>query len=154
MLVVELTPATATSYARLAFDQMLAVADRLGDERVNERPIAPHVNSVASLVVHCCGVAEFWLGHVGVGRPSDRDRSSEFTATATVAQLHERVAATLAQIETDVVAIEAAVDSPNAAGANLLQVAPGDDASLVVHVIEELFQHLGHCEIAADALTT
>jgi hypothetical protein len=31
-------------------------------------------------------------------------------------------------------------------------VAPGDDASLVVHVIEELFQHLGHCELAADAL--
>jgi hypothetical protein len=152
VLVVELSPATATGYARLAFDQMLAVADRLGDERVNERPIAPHVNSVASLVVHCCGVAEFWLGHVGVGRPTTRDRASEFTATATVAELHQRVAASLAQIEADVAAIDAGVDSPYAAGADLLQVAPGDDGSLVVHVIEELFQHLGHCEIAADAL--
>jgi hypothetical protein len=28
----------------------------------------------------------------------------------------------------------------------------GTDASLVLHVIEEVFQHLGHCEIAADAL--
>jgi hypothetical protein len=150
---MELAPSTATGYARLAFDQMLAVADRLGDDGVNERPIAPHVNSVASLVVHCCGVTEFWLGHVGVGRPSARDRDAEFTTTATVAELHERVAACLAQMEADVAAIDAGIDSPHAEGAQLLQVAPGDDASLVVHVIEELFQHLGHCEIAADAIT-
>ena len=152
MLAVELAPTVATGYARLAFDQMVAVADRLGDERVNERPIAPHVNSVASLIVHCCGVAEFWLGHVGVGRPSDRDRDAELAATASVAELHERVAACLAQLEADVEAIDAGVDSPNAEGSQMLRVAPGDDASLVLHVTEELFQHLGHCEIAADAL--
>ena len=154
MLGVELSPTTATGYARLAFDQMLAVADRLGDERVNERPIAPHVNSVASIVIHCCGVAEFWLGHVGVGRPSTRDRDAEFSATASVAELHDLVAACLGRMEEDIAAIDAGIDSPNAEGAAFLQVAPGDDASLVVHVIEELFQHLGHCEIAADALTS
>ena len=153
MLGVELSPTTATGYARLAFDQMLAVADRLGDERVNERPIAPHVNSVASLVIHCCGVAEFWLGHVGVGRPSERDRDAEFTATASVAELHDRARACLVQMEADLAAIDAGLDSPHADGLQLLHVAPGDPASLVVHVIEELFQHLGHCEIAADALT-
>jgi uncharacterized damage-inducible protein DinB len=153
VLVVELSPTTVTGYARLAFDQMLEVADRLGDERVNERPIASHVNSVASLVVHCCGVAEFWLGHVGVGRPSTRDRDAEFTATASVAELHGRVADCLAQIESDVAAVAAGIDSPNAEVLQQLQVAPGDDASLALHVIEELFQHLGHCEIAADALS-
>ena len=153
MLGVELSPTTATGYARLAFDQMLAVADRLGDERVNERPIAPQVNSVASLVVHCCGVAEFWLGHVGVGRPSERDRDAEFTATASVAELHDLVRACLVQVEADLAAIDAGIDSPHADGLQLLDVAPGDPASLVIHVIEELFQHLGHCEIAADALT-
>ena len=151
MLVVELAPTTATGYARLAFDQMLAVADRLGDERVNERPIAPHVNSVASVVVHCCGVAEFWLGHVGTGRPSHRDRDAEFTTTASVAELHERVAACLAQLDADVDAIEREAPT-DVTGLARLQVAPGDPTSLVVHVIEELFQHLGHCEIAADAL--
>ena len=120
---------------------------------MNERPIAPQVNSVASLVVHCCGVAEFWLGHVGVGRPSERDRDAEFTATASVAELHDLVRACLVQVEADLAAIDAGIDSPNADGLQLLQVAPGDPASLVIHVIEELFQHLGHCEIAADALT-
>jgi uncharacterized damage-inducible protein DinB len=150
---MDLSPTTATGYARLALDQMLEVADRLGDERVNDRPIAPHVNSVASLVVHCCGVAEFWLGHVGVGRPSDRDRAAEFTTRASLVELHDRVEACLVQMEADLAAIDAGIDSRHADGLELLHVAPGDPASLVVHVIEELFQHLGHCEIAADALT-
>jgi uncharacterized protein DUF664 len=152
VLVVELSPTTATGYARLAFDQMLAVADRLGDERVNQRPIAPQVNSVASLVIHCCGVAEFWLGHVGVGRPSTRDRDAEFTATASVSELRERVEACVATIASDVHAIDSGGAVPSAEGLQRLQVARGDHASLVLHVIEELFQHLGHCEIAADAL--
>jgi hypothetical protein len=131
---------------------MLAVADRLGDERVNERPIAPQVNSVASLVIHCCGVAEFWLGHVGAGRPTTRDRAAEFTATASVAELHDRVDACLAQLAADVEVVDAGVHPAHAGKLDLLEVSPGDDASLVLHVIEELFQHLGHCEIAADAL--
>ena len=153
MLAVDLSPATATGYARLALGQMLAVADRLGDERVNDRPIAPQVNSVASLIVHCCGVAEYWLGHIGVGRRSDRDRAAEFTTTASLAELHDRVEACLVQMEADLTAIDAGIDSSQADGLGRLQVAPGDPASLVVHVIEELFQHLGHCEIAADALS-
>jgi hypothetical protein len=68
VLGVDLTPATASGYVRRAFDLMLAVADRLGDDRVNDRPLGP------------------------------------------------------------------------------------SDASLVLHVTEELYQHLGHCELAADAL--
>ena len=80
---------------------------------------------MASLVVHCCGVAEFWLGHVGVGRPSDRDRDAEFTATASVAELHDLVAACLVQIEADLVAIDAGIDSPHADGLELLQVDAG-----------------------------
>ena len=100
-------PATASRYVRLAFDQMLAVADRLGDDRVNERPIARHTNAVAALIVHCCGVAEFWLGHVGLGRESQRDRDAEFSRTATLAELHAMVAAAREQVDADLAALEA-----------------------------------------------
>jgi uncharacterized damage-inducible protein DinB len=149
---VELTPATASGYARLAFDRMLAVADRLGDERVNVRPIGPDTNSVAALVVHCCGVSEFWLGHVGLGRESHREREAEFSSTATVAELHTLVEATQHQVDVDLVAIEAGAESAYADGRQFLDVDPRSDASLVLHVLEELFQHLGHAELAADAL--
>lgn len=151
---MELTPATASRYAQLAFDQMLAVADRVGDELVNERPISQHTNAVAALIIHCCGVAEFWFGHVGLGRDSQRDRDDEFARTATVEELHALVDARVRQIAADLEALEAGASSPHAEGRVFLSVADESDASLVLHVIEELYQHLGHCEIAADALTS
>jgi hypothetical protein len=151
---VELTPTTASAYVHLAFDQMLAVADRLGDDKVNERPISAQTNPVAALVLHCCGVAEFWLGHVGLGRESVRDRDAEFAAQATVVELHGVVASALNQIDADLVALDAGgTQSPFVEGRELLTGVDQSDASLVIHVLEELFQHLGHCEIAADALT-
>jgi hypothetical protein len=151
---VELTPAVATGYIRLALDQMVAVAARLGDDRANLRPLGAGTNAVAALVVHCCGVCEFWLGHVGVGRPSDRDRDSEFSTTASVAELRALVDATTRQVARDLEDLEAGVESAHADGRLFLSVDTASDASLVLHVIEELFQHLGHCELAADALRT
>jgi uncharacterized damage-inducible protein DinB len=149
---MELTAATASRYVHLAVEQMLAVADRLGDAKVNERPISPQTNSVTGLIRHCCGVSEFWLGHVGLGRPTTRDRDAEFTTPATVAELHAMAAAALGQIDADLVALDGGASSPHADGRAFLVADDRSDASLVLHVIEELFQHLGHCEIAADAL--
>jgi uncharacterized damage-inducible protein DinB len=149
---MELGQATAERYIRHAFTQMLAVAERLGDARVNERPLGPQTNAVAALVIHCCAVTEFWLGHVGVGRPSNRDRESEFSATATVAELHTLVDATLAQLAGDLDRIMDGTPPPDEGGRVFLLDGDESDGSLVLHVIEELFQHLGHMELAADAL--
>jgi len=150
--VIELTPETAQRYVRLAFAQLLGVAERLGDDGVNQRPHGEGTNAVAALIVHCCGVCEFWLGHVGLNRESDRDRDAEFSATATIAELRQLVHATLAQVDRDLVALEAAPPSPHAAHREHLVDGDRSDASLVLHVIEELFQHLGHAELAADAV--
>lgn len=104
---MDLNPATALVYLRHGFDQLLRVADRLGDEALNTRPLGQGTNAVAALIVHCCGVTEFWLGHVALGEPSNRDRTAELSATGTLSELH---------------------------------------------VIEELFQHLGHADLTADFL--
>ena len=148
--MIELTPETGQRYVRLAFDQLLGVADRLGDEGVNQRPHGEGTNAVAALIAHCCGVCEFWLGHVGLGRDSHRDREAEFSTEATVTELHQLVHATMAQVTQDLVALEAAPPSPNAGPREHL--VDSSDASLVLHVLEELFQHLGHAELAADAV--
>jgi len=148
---VNLDPTTAETYLRLAFERMLGVADRLGDKLVNVRPHGEGTNAVAALVVHCCGVAEFWLGHVALGRPSSRDRAVEFATTASVSELHALVAATLATATADIDALEAGEGS-DAGGRRFLPEGDTSDASVVVHVLEEAFQHLGHMELAADAL--
>ena len=149
---MELEVTTVEVYLRHAFGQMSGVVDRLGDEKVNLKPHGPHTNSVAALVVHCCEVAKFWLGHVGLDKPSQRDRDAEFEATATVAELLARIDEALAQAVADVAAMQA---GPTALDHPVREIMPGgdtSDAAVVLHVIEELFQHLGHMELTADAL--
>lgn len=48
--------------------------------------------------------------------------------------------------------IDAGATSEFAADRQFLLDGDDSDASLVIHVIEELFQHLGHAELGADAL--
>jgi hypothetical protein len=149
---VNLEPSTAERYLRHAFGQMLDVVDRLGDERVNRRPHGDGTNAVAALVIHCCGVTEFWLGHVALGRPSTRDRAAEFVATASVAELHELVARTVDTAAADLVRLEAGEGNDRNGGRAHLLDGDGSDASAVLHVLEEIYQHLGHMELTADAL--
>ena len=142
---------TARIFVDQAFDGLLRVVDRLGDELVNLRPVGPATTSVAALVVHCCGVTEYWLGHVALGDPSGRDREAEFAAVASVAELHERVASTLLVVDRCLDRLE------RDGGTDPTRRPPvwgGDtsDAAIVLHVIEELFQHLGHAELSADVL--
>jgi len=149
---MNLEPATAELYTRHAFTQMLEVADRLGERKVNDRPLGPRTNAVAALIIHCCEVTEFWLGHVGLGRPSQRDRESEFTRTATLAELHAMVDATLVTARADLDRIFRGDTQADRTGFMFLIGGDESDGALVIHVLEELYQHLGHMEIAADAL--
>jgi uncharacterized damage-inducible protein DinB len=149
---VDLERRTAELYMRHAFGQMLDVADRLGDGRVNDRPLGADTNAVAALVIHCCAVTEFWIGHVALGRPTTRDRESEFSSTATVAELHTLVASTLAQVNEDLTAIDEGRTQPDRTGRQFLEGGDQSDGAIVLHVLEELYQHLGHVELAADAL--
>jgi uncharacterized damage-inducible protein DinB len=149
---MELAPSTAERFLAHVFDQLLAVAGRVPEPLLNTRPHGEGTNSIASLVVHCCGVVEYWLGHVALGEPTTRDRESEFSSTATLADLHEMVATTTARVACLLDRLE--TDSAN----DITQRPPlydGDtsDAAIVLHVLEECYQHLGHAELAADALT-
>lgn len=148
---MDLTDTTSVTYLRHAFTQLLGVADRLGEEAVNTRPLGPGTNAVAALIVHCCGVTEFWLGHVALGEPSTRDRQAEFNRTATLAELHALVDDTLERAVRHVARL-AAGEGLDEGGRQFLPGADTSDASVVLHVVEELFQHLGHAELAADIL--
>ena len=133
-----------------ALTQLLGVAERLGEPSINVRPLGPDTNSVAALVVHSCGVTDFWLGHVALGEPTTRDRESEFSRTASLADLHHVVDATLERSTRYLARLDAGEGTDEPSRERL----PGgdtSDASVVLHVIEELYQHLGHAELAADA---
>jgi uncharacterized damage-inducible protein DinB len=151
---MELERGTAELYMRHAFGQMLDVADRLGDTRVNDRPLDrwPKTNTVAALIIHSCAVTEFWIGHVALGRPSGRDREAEFSSAATVPELRALVASTVSQVSEDLAAIDEGRTQADRTGRQFLEGGDESDGAIVLHVMEELYQHLGHMELAADAL--
>lgn len=149
---MQLDPSTMQIYVRHAYRGMALVLDRLDDATVNERPEGWGTNSVAGLIVHCCELGPSWFLLPGLGRDSVRDREAEFTTEATVAELRARLAAAADQccdLLADLDAGPTAVDHP------LREFLPDQDRSdgaLYLHVLEELFQHLGHMEVTADAL--
>ncbi len=149
---MELAPDTVVLYLRHAFAGMDRVLDRLDDQTVNQRPDGWGTNTVAGLVVHCCELAPSWFEMPGLGRDSDRDRDAEFAATATITELRARLAD--AADRSCALALEFD-QGPTEGDHPFRDFMPGTDRSdgaLVLHVLEELFQHLGHMEVTADAL--
>ena len=148
-----LDPTTGLHYLDHAFKGIAAVLDRVDDVTVNVRPGGWGTNSIAGLVVHCCELAPSWFEMPGLGRESHRDRDAEFATTATVAELREMIQRTMARL-TPLVHEFAA--GPTALDHEFRGFLPGNDWSddaLFLHVLEELFQHLGHMEVTADAVT-
>ena len=149
---MDLTSDTTCLYLRHAFGGMERVLDRLDDENVNQKPEGWGTNSVAGLIVHCCELAPSWFEMPGLGRDSLRDREAEFAATATVDELRARLRD--AADRSCALAEEFAI-GPTTGDHPFRDFMPGTDrtdAALVLHVLEELFQHLGHMEVTADAV--
>jgi hypothetical protein len=145
-----IAPHVAQAYLDRAFGHMSAVLDRVADDELSVRPLGPGTNSVSGLVVHCTELCGFWLGHVGLGDPTERDREAEFASTAGRAELVDRIVAAQAAAAGHLERLAAGEGQPNEMRA-FLYGDEGDD-SLVLHVVEELYQHVGHLEVTADAL--
>jgi hypothetical protein len=149
---MELDAGSIQLYVRHAFSGMARVLDRLDDDSVNRRPDGWGTNAPAGLIVHCCELAPSWFEMPGLGRDSDRDRDAEFATRATVAELRSRIDTAT---ERTCALVEELVAGPTTTEHPFREFMPGSDRSdgaLVLHVLEELFQHLGHLEVTADAL--
>lgn len=148
--------ATVQWYVDTGLVRLLAKADELvetgGEDLLSRRPEVEGANSVFGLVTHCCGVMEHWGGEVIAGRAITRDRAAEFTATGTLAQLEEIVAAQRRRWLEDLGAYE-----PGEVPRGPVERYEGEpevitQGFVVLHVIEELFQHLGHVDLTVDLL--
>lgn len=137
-----------SAYVEHALGQLLGVAERVGP-RLHDRPAGERTNSVGALVLHCTEVCEFWLGHLVLGRPSARDRDAEFVATPSLKELRDRVARSTEQVARDLRAV-AAGEGGHPSELRVFAVGDGSDEDLVLYLLKELLQHLGHAELSAD----
>jgi hypothetical protein len=141
------------TYVARAVGQMTAIVTGLGDDLANERPGLPGANSPYAILRHCIGVMDFWGEQVVAGRPVERDREAEFRATGAVAALAGAAEEAMGRF-----AANAAAADP---GAPVQGTHPGmppgelevlSQGSALLHVLEEITQHLGHMEITRDVL--
>jgi hypothetical protein len=135
-------------------DRMLAIAIDLGDELVNAVPDLPGANSAYQIVVHCCGMLQWWVDAAVLGHTVDRDRDAEFMATGRCAELEQHVDALRERLRGQLIEIDPdgpllGDPSPRYAGTPLGSSARG----VLMHVLEELAQHHGHLEITRDLVT-
>ncbi len=136
-----------------ALDGYTGIVTGLGDDLVNARlPGIPGSNSAFALVTHVAGMTARWVRTVNLGIVVPRDRDAEFTATGTVAEALAAIERTRTLLHEDARAA-APHDVP-------LDPAHDDDGSIsyttqgevLLHVYEELAQHLGQLEVTRDVL--
>ena len=126
----------------------------LGDEDANTRPDLAGANSAYAILTHCLGVMRYWASTVNRGITVPRDRPAEFTASGPVAPLAERADAVWDEFEADVRAAvpnEPPVASP-VDREEITEPWPRTQGGVLMHVYEELSQHLGQMEITRDVV--
>jgi hypothetical protein len=154
--MIDLEEHDVVAFVNLALDRMVTKAVALGP-RVSDRPHLDGANSVYSLIVHCIGVTDWWFDHAILGNSSQRDRDAEFDASGTLSDLQRLVG----QFRSDLPELVGRVTRAAQPESDYLdsltageRAWPWTTASIVLHVIEELFQHAGHVDITADLLSS
>jgi Protein of unknown function (DUF664) len=140
-------------FVESALDDMQAIVEDLGDDLANRRPPFRDTNSAFAILTHCLGVLEYWGGATVAQRPIQRDRSAEFTASGDVADLLRRSEQARRRLREDLVGLHAE-DRPVNVRRDPDKRVPYTETkgSVLLHIVRELFQHLGQMELTRDAL--
>ena len=140
-------------FADLALAEMARIVGALGDELANEAPALPGANTPFAILTHCLGLMEYWGGATVAGRSIERDRAAEFTARGNVDSLVERTEAARRRLHEDVGGL-VALDVPTQVMRDPDDPVPYSETkgAVLLHILEELFQHFGQMEITRDML--
>jgi hypothetical protein len=147
---------TVDEYLRFcddALDGYAAVVAELGDHLVNARlDGTPGSNSAFALVTHVAGMTARWVRTVNRGVVVPRDRPAEFTATGTAAEALALVESTRALLHDDARAASPRELPANPAHEKDGSISYATQGEVLLHVYEELAQHLGQLEVTRDVL--
>ena len=136
-----------------ALDGFAAIVTELGDDLVNARLDGiPGSNSAFALVTHIAGMAARWVRTVNLGIAVPRDRDAEFTATGTVADALALLGRTREGLHGDARAASPREVPADPAHDNDGTIVYATQGEVLLHVYEELAQHLGQLEVTRDVL--
>jgi DinB superfamily len=149
---VTLTRADYLWFVDRALTAMADILRALGDDLANRRPALDGANSAFVILTHCLGVLEYWGGGTVADRPFEREREAEFTASGDVATLVRRTDDARQRLRRDLASFD-----PGAAPSHVVRGSdrvPYTEAkgAVLLHILEELYQHLGQMELTRDVL--
>lgn len=146
--------AAALDTVERCWSVMTAVLEDLDPADLGRRPPLPGANSPYAIVHHCVEMSRWWLGAFGCGLDLPRDRSAEFVAEGERAQLLARVE----QVRIDTIGWTKQMLQQGVAGRDAQGTTASTDLQtvtpqwVVLHVVHELAQHLGHLQLTRDVL--
>jgi hypothetical protein len=140
-------------FVDLALSTMAGIVEELGDDLANRRPPFRGGNSAYVILTRCLGVMEYWGGAAVAERPVQRDRGAELGASGDVAGLLRRTEHARRRLREDIVGLDATATPVG------LRQGPEDAApytrtkgAALIHVLQELFELLGHMQLTRDVL--
>jgi hypothetical protein len=136
------------AYCDKALDRLTAIVVGLGDDLANRRPPLEGANTAYAILTHCLGVVRYWASTVNRGIVVPRDRDAEFTASGPVDELAARARAVQEKFRADVLASD--FSAPPANPPERTDVFMRTQGAVLMHVYEELSQHLGQLELTRD----
>lgn len=140
------------SFCDQALDGYAACVRELGDAHVNSSLTdVAGSNSAFALVAHLVGVMGRWGRTVNRGIVVPRDRDAEFTATGTVDEALALLAEGRERLHEDAHAADLG-EPPVSPPTDRDRTAYATQGAVLMHVYEELAQHLGHLEVTRDML--
>lgn len=135
----------------LKFDQLATLLEELEDGAANTQLDIPGSNSVVQLMVHCCGALRRWSSTVNLGIEVPRDRDAEFLARMSVMEALALATRTRSEFLKDIALTEFSASPINLPeGRSSFWTA--SCRGVLLHLLEEISQHLGHAQITRDAL--
>jgi hypothetical protein len=144
---------TVTDYVDRAVDALCGIVTSLGDDLANQRPDLPGANSPYVILTHCLGVMADWGGRAVAGRDVQRDRAAEFTAAGPVAGLVAAAEQAKLQFRADARTADPPAPLRRPAARRRPDVLEArSQGHALLHVMEELYQHLGQAELTRDLL--
>lgn len=135
-------------YCLTKLDEIIEVVAALDDATANRVPDLPGANSAYQILTHCLGMARQWTREHILGEPTGRDRDAELEASGPVAELVARARREREDLRAALARMERGMPVPGRADADTFW--SGSAEGMLLHVLEELCQHLRHLEITRD----
>lgn len=137
-------------FCLLKLDEIIGVLADLDDTTANRAPTTSGTNSPYQIVTHCLGMVRQWTRQDILGHSVSRDREAEFTAAGDVAALVEQAHEVRRRFASDLTRMDQRSPAPGRSGRD--EFWGTSTEGILLHVLEELSQHLGHLEITRDVL--